>query len=451
MRKQESFYDHYSHKLHGVLYHNKKNHVSVVLIFILTISSLLPFGFQRIDTAAAFQSGPLIIAASSWSPAGSPPSGGFVGDRGDRLYLQIVNNNAFQIRYLLGTISLDPKIMTNASGGTVATMNNFTVFGETINSGQLVSLDFTVNIAPNATAGLAPFNVSLSYQDISSGATLTQLTPSTIPIYGLATVAVKPLTTSVQIVGTSDVSFLVSNLGLATMYTPSVLLSLPNGLIVTGNFTSPPITPDITPGSNASFSFNVVAGAKTSLGTYSGTVTVVYNDQFGNPHRSSFTVGIPVVGTISLVVQNEEIVQNLANLTVTGTIINFGTAAAILTQVNGYLNGSSSSAGITGSASSYLGTIAPRSPAFFTLIVPYSSQSSSKPSQFVLDLTYQNATRQTQVVTNSTSFVLLAASQLPQPPGIGQQLYIEIAILVVIIVVAIISILFYRRRIFRSF
>ena len=451
MRKQASFYGHHSSRRRSVRCLSKRNYVPVSLIFILTIASLLPLGLQRVDSASAFQGGPLIIVSSSWSPAGSSSSGGFAGDRGDRLFLQIVNNNAFQIRYLLGTISLSPNIMTNASGGTVATMNNFSVFAETINSGQLVSLDFTVNIAPNATIGLAPFNVSLSYQDVSSGSTLTQLTQTTIPIYGLATVVVKSLATSVEIIGTSTVSFLVSNVGLATMYTPTVLLSLPNGLIVTGNFTSPPLTPDIKAGSNAIFSFNVTTGARASLGTYSGTVTVVYNDQFGNAHRSSFTVGIPVIGTISLVIQNQQIVQNLGNLTVTGTIINYGTAAAILTQVSGYLNGSSSAGAITGSASSYLGTISPRSPAFFTLIVPYPSQSSSHSVQFVLQLSYQNATRQTVATRNSTSFVLLSASQLPQTSGFKQELVIGIAIVVVVIVVAIVYILFYRKGKFRRF
>jgi hypothetical protein len=385
----------------------------------------------------------LMVTGESWSGSMGTPNGGFPGDRGDVLNLRITNTNQFSITSLLGEIDLNPQEMSNVSGGVLALSNES--MSQSVLPDQSQVLSFVLNISPNATIGELPISLSLNYQDLFS-ATVSQTAQVSVTIYGLALATLVEVNQDTEMVGVSTVSFVVRNVGAAAMYSPAVKLRLPSSLVVTANFTTPTNLPQINPGGSETFSFNITAAAGATIATYPGTVLVTYDDQFGDPRNASFAVQITVVGTIDLVIQDEQIVQNIANVTVTGLIVNYGTAEAILTEAYGYMNKTGSLNQSLGSGSSYLGTISSKAPAFFSVVIPYSIQPVSQSVTLTIVFEYQNATRQISVVSNTTSFLLLGSKQLPQPPGRGQELAIGVGVSAVVIVAVVVSLFFYLRR-----
>jgi hypothetical protein len=379
----------------------------------------------------------LSIVTSNW-----PHNGGFQGDRNDTLDIQVINSNSFNVNSLVGTIVYNYSVLSSASG------NNATDFLSTpsvVGPGQTATLSFVVNVASDAPPGPAPVDIYLSYRD-QWGTSLNTTSSLYIEIYGNPVVSIAQLSQSVQIIGTSTVSFFVRDVGATAMYSPSVSVNLPTGLTVTANFTKPSVIAEIVPGSGATFSFNVTAGKGISLGGYRGTLSVSYTNEFGTPNKATFTIAINVVGKIQLVVIRQQIVQTLTNITISGTILNYGTAPALATQVFAYLNETGSSSQGLGSAFTYIGTINPLTPSYFTITMSYPPQKSELATTITLRLVYENSTRITDSVANSTSFLLLPASQFAQPPGITQTALILVGLLSTIIITSVASFLYFRTR-----
>lgn len=370
-------------------------------------------------------------------------SGGFVGDRNDTLNLPVVNNNPFPVESLVATILYNESILSSVSGN-VAT--DFLSSPSVVLPGQTATLSFLLNVASDAPVNETTANVFLFYQD-ERNTLLNQTSFTDIPIYGNPVVSISELSQSVQIIGTSTVSFLIKDVGTTPMYTPSVSVALPTGLTVTGNFTKPSIIPEIYPGSSAIFSFNVTAGNGASLGGYRGTLTVSYMNEFGTPNKAVFTIAINVVGEIKLVIISQQVVQTLTNITVSGTILNYGTAPALATQIFVYLNETgSSSMQPLGSSFSYIGTVNPLTPSYFTVTMSYPLQKSTLPATITLRLVYENSSRISDSVVSETPYTVLPASQLSQPPGLTQTTLIVVGLISTIVIVSVISFFYFRTK-----
>jgi hypothetical protein len=332
------------------------------------------------------------------------------------------------------------------TGGTIAS-SDLTSYTTVINSGDTGAVNFTVDISQNATPGPVQLSISFNYSAALGNTTYGEVTQTSVEIYARASISLSSIATAAVFGNTSTISFGVTNNGQATIYTPSVTIKFPPSppsLVVTGS-SQVNSSSQIAPGSSEVFSFNVTTTAKTAAGTHPGDLTVTYNDQFGDVDSSTFPIGVTVIGGIDLVLQSEKIVQTLGNLTVDGTLVNYGSSPAYFTMVSGTL--SSTSVSGSSATSDFVGAIQPRASAYFTITIPYSPEVSALQGvSVVLKITYQNITGAALSTANSTSFNLLPASQLPKSPGTEQILIIEAGIVAVVIVVGLISFLSFRQR-----
>ncbi len=395
----------------------------------------------------------LSFIGSSWTTSKGNP-GGFQGDQNDTLSLKFENPNPFAVTDLSSTLYLPNSTIISGNEGAEAT--DFSASPSTVPSGGTGTLSFSLNIAYGAPVGLVSTSISVSYQDNDGAALNTSLTlpdsacPTCISIYAAPAVSISQLTTAVQIQGTSTFTLRVNNVGDAAIFSPSVDLSLPSGLLVTGNFTQPSSIPSIAAQSSALFYYNVTASSGATLGKFTGSATINYINQFGTPKSASFPLAIDVVGTIDLAVQAVKVAQSLQSVKVSGTLINYGDGSASLAQVYVYLNKTGSNT-VLGNASLYIGDIGAISSIPFTGIpIDYFAPPSAVPATVTLVLIYVNSTDATQEFRNTTSVLLLSAASFESPgysmPHLSQNVVYISAIVLVVIVVSVASFLYLRSR-----
>jgi hypothetical protein len=432
--------------LKSVSVEQKKIAISaMVIVSFLLLSSLLLPGLSNWNKnkVALFTSGsspPITQLGSEWIGGSAVP-----GDTNRELNITILNLNPYQIVGVTEQLNLASVPFSNSTGGSLA--NAFV--SSALKSGEAGSAIFTVNVLSNTSTFYPnPVYVPLTVfylNNVSQSVTVGL----SVPVYlfpGRAQLSIIPLSTSIVVKGSGNVSFAVSNTGKAPALSPTVSLNLESGFVVTENQSST-VTGDISAGGISTYSWEVAVGKGVGIGTYSGTLSVAYSDPTGAIYNTSFAIAISVTGTVALNIQNIVILQNLDNLTVKGTIINFGTAPASFTQVTGYLLPSTGSHTTPlGTATAYVGNIGAGRTAYFTLVLPYPAQNSQLSTTMNVSLSYQSNPGTTLQVSNTTPFVLQPNSALQQAPGVLQNLVIGAAVAAVIIVVAIVSVLTFRRR-----
>jgi hypothetical protein len=165
----------------------------------------------------------------------------------------------------------------------------------------------------------------------------------------------------------SKVSFLIKNIGNSTIYSPDFTLSVASPLVLAGNSTFSSIGTSIAPGESQVFTANMTASPGSTSGMYAATLQVSFRDQYGTSHNQSFSVAFELTGTIDLVVTNAAATFANGNLTVSGTLVNEGTAPAYYAQISGQIF---SRAGIPAGSASYLGEIDPNTPLSFSITIP---------------------------------------------------------------------------------
>jgi uncharacterized membrane protein len=430
---------------------NKKISYSAIILTIMAIGSLLQFGIALpIAHSASAQSSstPIKIVSSNWWDSTTRKWGGFVGDANDRLNLVINNSGTVAITHISAVITPDtPNALTNITGGSVIA-DDPSAYSRLLTGGSngTTSLNFSVDISSSDSAGPLSINVYLTYSVSPNGPyNLNETVATSVPLYALPSISVHPVASTIQLGGTSKVSFEVADGAGSAINDPSVSLRFltASAIVVLGTYQINSSS-DIPVGSNSVYSFDVTTGPRTVAGTYPGTITLNYIDLEGNSRSADFPVGVTVGGGVDLVLQSSKIVQTLGNLTITGTLVNYGTAAAYYTRVSGHVSAS----GIAGSSSSdFVGTIQARATAYFSIVVPYSPlPSSATRVSIVLQLAYQNSSGSALSFTNSTAFDLLPASQIPNAPGSEQILIIEAAIVAIVIIVAFFSALSFERK-----
>jgi hypothetical protein len=201
------------------------------------------------------------------------------------------------------------------------------------------------------------------------------------------------------------------------------------------------------------FNTNVTNGPKTPEGAYICTLTLSYSDKFGNIHNSSFPVGVVAFGTILLVIQDEQIVQNANGVDVSGTVLNEGTASAFYAQVTANLTSSSN----LGSATAYVGEVDVNTPLPFSITVTHSPIESKTAGRVSLSTTYQNDFGQVLKHNLATSPVdLLSSAQIEQQAAShssratnGQTGLINansVAVIIALAIVVVVSSVYVRRR-----
>lgn len=147
-----------------------------------------------------------------------------------------------------------------------------------------------------------------------------------------ATLSVVPVNNSVVTAQNSKVAFKVENIGDSSVEKPVVTLSVSSPLIVLSNSTFG-FSNSIAPGSFTIYEATVTSSPSATLGAYSGTLSILYYDQAGNQHTTQFAVGFLLTGTITLTAESETVTQSARTLSVSGSLLNEGTASAYYASV----------------------------------------------------------------------------------------------------------------------
>ena len=149
-----------------------------------------------------------------------------------------------------------------------------------------------------------------------------------------AAVSVSTLSGNVTTGKDSIVSFKVKNTGASALYDPSFSLSVVSPLVVTAN-SSYTWGGVLAPQQGLVYEAKITTSPSSTSGVYDGTLTINYSNQYGIADSQTVQVGFVLTGVIELVIQGETITQSNGNLTVSGTLLNEGTAVGVLCERGG--------------------------------------------------------------------------------------------------------------------
>ncbi len=151
------------------------------------------------------------------------------------------------------------------------------------------------------------------------------------PVYN-TTVTVLPLNTNVTAGQESKVFFELENTGAASVYTPIISLTVSSPLVIVAN--SSFVYQQVLLSKNSMvYEVTLTSSPSATIGTYSGTITVVYSDQQGTQHTQTFTMGFILSGTIVITAESESVTQSSRSLAISGTFLNEGTASAYYANI----------------------------------------------------------------------------------------------------------------------
>lgn len=354
----------------------------------------------------------LTVAGSSWSSPfaeNKSSNGGVAGDQGDLLTLQVRNTNQFTIHSLSATLFLANSPFTNVTGGNEVTSVSSAPL--TVAPTLTATVSFSMNISPNASIGSVPLSVLFTYFDQWNGLQSMNGTVS-VPIYGSTSLSVVSLDDNVVVGASSVVRFLISNIGTAPIYSPSIVLTVPQPLTVTinGTFAAPGIT--LAPSADMIYEATISTGPNSPEGVYPATLAFTYVNEFGAPAQLKLSFGFTLAASVDLVIQDLSFIQTLDNLTASGVILNEGQGSAFYTQGTATLIGSNNKT--MGQASTYLGEIDPNTPVPFSILIPFSAQSNPSEATVNIVLNYQNNFGTAGQLSSNTSIKLQSQSELAQ-------------------------------------
>lgn len=393
-------------------------------------------------------------------------------------YVDSYGNNAStsQVIDLHSSAASEPKLVFNVEKETLipGESNNITVTLTNIGAGNVSDIVTTTSssmqgistledfpILPSLTPGTsytANVTVYVSNSDAGEGITLT-FSSTYLDPYGTSestnqdvgfqiasssnilsnTFSISTIANSVTSGSVSAVTFQVKNIGSSEVYSPVFSLSVDQPLVIAGNSTFA-TGADIAPGQSQNFTADLTASPGSTIGIYPATLQISFTDQYGSSHNQSYPVAITLSGSIVLVIQDEAVSQNETGLTVTGNILDEGSASAYYLSAYGYANNSTNAG-----PSTYVGEVDPNTPVPFTVTMPYQAGNSATTANVTIGLQFMNSLEQTLNTSSSETTRLESASQIlipdsSQSPGTDSQTGFNILelgiILTVVLVVA---------------
>jgi hypothetical protein len=260
-----------------------------------------------------------------------------------------------------GTLSL-PSGITDLNGHSTAT-----AFSAGASANQIISLTFDLDLATTVVPGSYNFTLDLSWMTSNSVALTQKTVISPAPIVSATTdsfpLSVTQQNSTVVAGSPTAASFTLKNDGSATIYSPTFSLSVGSPMVL-ASIGSPAPASQVDPGSNATFTAEVTSSPSATAGIYSGTLTVAFTDSTGTTHTQSFPVGFTLEGTVILILQDTAVSQATTGFTVTGSILDEGSASAYYVSVSGLL-------GVNTATPVYLGEIDPNTPLPFSVTIPF--------------------------------------------------------------------------------
>ncbi|MDG6994479.1 MAG: hypothetical protein JRN52_01040 [Nitrososphaerota archaeon] len=391
---------------------------------------------------------------------------------------------------------------------TTATILGTFPYIQTLNANSSQNEELKVYVPTSLANSALMVTMTSTFVD-SSG--LTRSVSQTLGFYTLSTsasnitISVVPKNITVMAGQQSQVSFELENTGNQTIYNPTVTIGVTSPLVVVANSTYI-YSQAINSKSSALFEATLIASPSSTLGTYSGTVTVTYVDQQGTQYAQTFNVGFILTGAINLIAESETASQNTRALSVSGSLLNEGLASAYYASVvscviqtnftGSFPSGGSTTSGsattaattrsftsftrtfngtrlgggqgfgggaFTGGAtltscpststSSYVGEIDPNSPVAFTASAAYTPSNTTSFAILVLVVTYQNSygVHSSQSIDKPITITAISAQtgiQSPSTQSSDSHLYVDLSLYGVVIVViasAVVGAVFVRR------
>ncbi len=368
-----------------------------------TAAQVLSFEVSSVNPAS-----PFVVESTTWGTSSSSPQ---PGDVNVPLEVSAEYMGTALVSGLKATLSLPSGFSGQESGSTASALVS------SVSPSQLVSLTFYVDIGASVTPGTYDFGLSVVWSTATSSSLAESVTVSP-PAIGSqpnagASLSLNQLESTVVAGVPTNVTFVLSNEGAASIYSVSFSVNAPSPLVVMGNSPSPVLTV-VQPGHNASYTVTLESSPSSTLGVYAGTVTVSYVDLDGNQHTQTYSVGLTLTGSIDIVVQDETVTQASSSVTVSGSLLNEGGASAYYLQVSGKVDNASANS----ESPDYVGEVDPNTPTPFTLVIPYSAPSTAQPrAQIELAITFQNSFGTSATSTSSSTTSLESASQLFSSTG----------------------------------
>jgi len=248
----------------------------------------------------------------------------------------------------------------------------------------------------------------------------------------------------------SEVTLNVTNTASTPIFDPTFALSVSSPLVVMSNSSYSLNHGEIPAGGSIIFEATISSSPSATIGVYGGSLTVSYSNEYGISNSQTLQVGFVLTGTIELVIQDETVTQSTGNLTVSGSLLDEGTASAYYASVVGVTN--SSAGGSTGPVS-YIGEIDPNTPVPFSTTVPYTVRGSSEKLGVILELTYKNSFGMNLFSSFNTTTTVTPIVSIPTSTGsttsaadvelVQAALY---AIIVVVVIAAVVGVIVVRRK-----
>ncbi len=163
----------------------------------------------------------------------------------------------------------------------------------------------------------------------------------------------------------------------------------------------------ITPGLSQVFEAEASASPGSASGIYPATLQISFSDGYGSAYNQTYSVSIMLLGSVIIIVQDEAFTQNATAITVTGNLLDEGSASAYYQSVYDTLNGSKSIG-----SSNYIGEVDPNTPVPFTLTIPYLAQGTALTGNITVISQFKNILGQSLSVSSSSTTPLESSSQI---------------------------------------
>jgi len=360
----------------------------------LTQSAVLtPPPISRLESSFQVEGTTWERASNSSSVAGTTTSTSPVpGAQGVPLVVSLQYLGTTSVASLRGALSL-PLGVTDVNGHATAT-----AYAATASTDQVVTLTFELDFASTVAPGSYNFTLGLSWTTSNSVALSQGAVVSPPPVVSATTtsfpLSVTQRNSTLSAGSQTPVGFTLTNDGTATIYSPTFALTV-GSPVVLASIGSPVPASQIDPASNATFTAHLTSSPTATSGIYSGTLTVGFTDSSGTSHTEAFPVSFTLEGTVTLILQNTAVSQTATGFTVTGTILNEGSAPAYYTSISGLL-------GVNTATPVYLGEIDPNTPLPFSVTIPFNAPTTISTTTASTTTTSGSASANSSTVSRSS-------------------------------------------------
>lgn len=394
-------------------------------------------------------SSPYVVQGVEWGSANLSPQ---PGDQNVPLILNVQYLGSAAASSLKATVDLPSGFTDQNSHPTAVT------YVSTVSPDQAVQLTFYLDLDVTLTPGSYNFPVQLEWTT-STSATLSENVTVSPPAIGQLsgsggiTLSLSQSDSTVVAGTSSTASFVLKNVGAESIFSPSFSLTASSPLIVMGNLPGG-FQSVLGSGQSAVLRVLISSSPSATLGVYGGTLTVAYTDLSGNQHTQNFAVGFVLTGSVEMVLQDVLVSQTSSGVTVSGSILNEGSASAYYS----YVSGSIGHVATPNASADYVGEIDPNTPTPFSVTIPYPAPSSAQPrAEVAIHVSYKDSFGNNSTFTGSTTASLESAEQLfigtatssasgQSSSGAGLVTLVSYAIIAVIVIAVAAGAITVRRR-----